>query len=100
VIDSYSRVQALSVAAERLLHVREQAAVDRPLCEFVVLADTERPQQSLEQIIAATIDDTDQLYLTQVRPPNTFGVRMSARVGACGPPRAALLVLGGLHRAS
>ena len=28
-----------------------------------------------------------------VRPTNTFGVRYWARVGPCGPPNAALLVL-------
>jgi hypothetical protein len=29
---------------------------------------------------------------TVVRPANIFGVRLKARVAACGPPRAALLV--------
>jgi len=28
-----------------------------------------------------------------VRPANVFGVRMPLRVGSCGPPRAALIVL-------
>ena len=28
-----------------------------------------------------------------VRPWNTFGVRMRARIATCGPPRAALIVL-------
>jgi hypothetical protein len=28
-----------------------------------------------------------------VRPWNTFGVRLRARVASCGPPRAALVVL-------
>jgi hypothetical protein len=28
-----------------------------------------------------------------VRPANTFGVRVRARITACGPPRAALIVL-------
>ena len=28
-----------------------------------------------------------------VRPWNTFGVRMRARIATCGPPRAALVVL-------
>jgi hypothetical protein len=30
---------------------------------------------------------------TVVRPANTFGIRLTARIAACGPPRAALLVL-------
>jgi hypothetical protein len=29
-----------------------------------------------------------------VRPWNTFGVRLQARIAPCGPPRAALIVLG------
>ena len=28
-----------------------------------------------------------------VRPLNTFGVRMRARIAACGPPRATLILL-------
>jgi hypothetical protein len=28
-----------------------------------------------------------------VRPWNTFGVRMRAKIAMCGPPRAALIVL-------
>jgi hypothetical protein len=28
-----------------------------------------------------------------VRPANTFGIRLTARIASCGPPRAALLVL-------
>ena len=31
--------------------------------------------------------------IVTVRPWNTFGVRMRARIAPCGPPRAALLVL-------
>ena len=30
---------------------------------------------------------------TVVRPANTFGIRLTARIASCGPPRAALLVL-------
>lgn len=28
-----------------------------------------------------------------LRPTNTFGIRMKARIAACGPARAALVVL-------
>jgi hypothetical protein len=35
----------------------------------------------------------DEPRRVMVRPANVFGVRMPLRVGACGPPRAALLVL-------
>jgi hypothetical protein len=28
-----------------------------------------------------------------VRPANTFGIRLTARIATCGPPRAALVVL-------
>jgi hypothetical protein len=98
VVDATLAVQALSRRAERLLDVSEEQAINRPVGELLVAADTEdsaRRELSRAIIDAATGDD-DRTHV-YVRPWNTFGVRMRARVGACGPPRAALLVLASGH---
>ena len=97
VVDTALRVQALSSAGENLLRVREQAAVDRPLREFLVPADAEGPHQPLEDVIANAFSSQGQPCWAQVRPSNTFGVRMRARIASCGPPRAALIVLGAVR---
>jgi len=35
----------------------------------------------------------EESHTAVVRPPGTFGVRLTARITCCGPPRAALIVL-------
>jgi hypothetical protein len=84
----------MSHQAEKLLGVGEELAVNRPVAELLVGADAEaRGKASFAQAVAdAAAGDGDPLYAT-VRPWNTFGVRMRARVAPCGPPRAALVVL-------
>jgi hypothetical protein len=94
VVDAALLVQAMSHQAEKLLGVGEELAVNRPVAELLVGADAEaRGKASFAQAVAdAAAGDGDPLYAT-VRPWNTFGVRMRARVAPCGPPRAALVVL-------
>jgi len=94
IVDATLAVRALSAAAEHLLAVCEQDVVERPVTELLVPADAEAAgaaafAHALQ--LAARGDDEPQ-RLT-VRPANVFGVRMTARIGVCGPPRAALLVL-------
>ena len=67
VVDTSLLVQAMSRRAQALLELTEAEAVNRPAAELLVAAD--------------------------VRPWNTFGVRMRAKIAPCGPPRAALVVL-------
>jgi PAS domain-containing protein len=94
VIDSSLLVQAMSWRAETLLGVTEDSAVNRPVVQLLVPADAEaaRPARFAAALAeaAAGIDDPVSAF---VRPWNTFGVRMRARVASCGPPRAALVVL-------
>jgi PAS domain-containing protein len=95
VVDSSLSVQAMSREAQSLLGVSEEAAIDRPVAELLVPADTESQGRagfaaSIAQ--AATGDDLDTAR-SFVRPWNTFGVRLRARIATCGPPRAALVVL-------
>jgi hypothetical protein len=94
VVDSALLVQAMSSRAETLLGFAEDAVVGRPVAELLVPADAEAGGPT--RFIAAILDAlgrSDQPVHASVRPWNTFGVRIRARIGACGPPRAALIVL-------
>jgi hypothetical protein len=93
VLDSALSVCAVSSAAERLLATRETEAVNRHVTQLIVPADAEaQGPTNLAAAVswAARGDATARRVI--VRPANTFGVRLSARIGTCGPPRAALLV--------
>ncbi|HTU97118.1 MAG TPA: hypothetical protein VMF14_14825 [Solirubrobacteraceae bacterium] len=95
VVDSTMSVQAMSREAQSLLGVTEEAAIDRPVAELLVPADTEaqgRAGFAASIVQAAGGDDLDTAR-SFVRPWNTFGVRLRARIATCGPPRAALVVL-------
>ena len=94
VVDDSLLVQAMSRRAEQLLAITEDAAINRPVADLLVPADAEaRGVGGFAGAIAdAVAEGTDAVHLF-VRPWNTFGVRMRARIAPCGPPRAALLVL-------
>jgi hypothetical protein len=94
VIDAALSVQAMSRRAVALLGVDEARAVNRPVAELLVLADAEAGGSAgFAAAIVAAVGGGDVPSHAFVRPRNTFGVRMRARIAACGPPRAALLVL-------
>jgi PAS domain-containing protein len=95
VVDSALLIQALSAEAQALLAVDEEEAVGRPVSELLVPADAESQARtgfaaSIVRAAEGAALDSGQSF---VRPWNTFGVRMRARVATCGPPRAALVVL-------
>lgn len=94
VVDSRLLVQAMSREAQTLLGLAEEDAVDRPVSELLVPADAEgesRGGLAAAIVEAASGDGPDGRAF--IRPWNTFGVRMRARIATCGPPRAALIVL-------
>jgi PAS domain-containing protein len=93
VVDHQLLVQGVSRQAEGLLGVTEEAAVNRPLTELLVPADAEAQAPARFAAAVAEALGGDEPVRTTVRPWNTFGVRMRARIVSCGPPRAALLVL-------
>jgi len=98
VVDATLTVQAVSLRAESLLDVSEEQALNRPVGELLVPADTEeRARREFTRVIVEAATGVDEPAHVYVRPWNTFGVRMRARVGACGPPRAALIVLASGH---
>jgi hypothetical protein len=95
VIDSALLVQAMSREAQSLLGVTEELAVNRPVAELLVPADAESQGQTGFAAAIAQAADGDYAESTHrfVRPWNTFGVRLRARISTCGPPRAALIVM-------
>ena len=94
VVDGALNICALSRQAERLLEVSETEAVNRHVAEFLVPADAESSSgESLAALLSWAARGESPTSQVVIRPTNTFGVRYWARVGPCGPPTAALLVL-------
>jgi hypothetical protein len=94
IVDGSLCVCAVSRVAEQLLGVDETDAVNKHLSEFLVPADAEAAgADNLMDLVIHAASDDSQARPAVVRPPDEFGVRFRAHVGACGPPRAALLVL-------
>jgi hypothetical protein len=94
IVDSSLAVQALSEHAEYALGVREEQAVNRHVTELLIPGDVEAdtPISLAGAIVRAAGGDPVGTRVA-VRPSQTFGVRLLARIDACGPPSAALLVL-------
>lgn len=94
VVDSSLTVQAVSRQAEVALGVREQHAVNRHVTELVIPGESDLATDgSLAGAIARAAAGERLPSRVAVRPSNTFGIRLLARIAPCGPPRAALLVL-------
>ena len=93
VVDSRLLVQAVSRRAEEALGISEETWVDQPIGELLLPAAAETDGATeLSRLILDTVA-SDGCARTFVRPRDTFGVRMRARVGSCGPPRAGVVVL-------
>jgi hypothetical protein len=94
VVDGTLSICAMSRNAEKLLGIVETDAVNRHVAEFLEPGDAESPAgASLASMIAFAARGEEPSMSVVVRPANTFGVRYWARVGPCGPPTAALIVL-------
>jgi DNA-directed RNA polymerase subunit RPC12/RpoP len=94
IADSSLTVQAVSAAGETALGVRELDAVNRPVTKFLMTADAEKAHsRSLAEAITSAVSADQEPVRVVVRPTSSFGVRLSARISGCGPPRAALLTL-------
>jgi len=94
IVDGSLCVCAVSRVAEEILGTDETAAVNRHLSEFLVPADAEAAgADNLMDLVINAASDVSQAQVAVVRPPDEFGIRFRVQVGACGPPRAALLVL-------
>lgn len=93
VLDSALSICAVSSAAERLLATREIDAVHRHLTELLLPADSEaQARDNLAVAVTWAARGDNSGHTVTVRPANTFGIRVRARIASCGPPRAALVV--------
>jgi hypothetical protein len=93
VLDGSLSVCAVSAGAEKLLAARETEAVNRHITELLVPADTEaQGPHNLAVAVTWAARGDDAMRRVVVRPTNTFGVRITARICSCGPPTAALIV--------
>ena len=94
VLDQALSVCAVSRGAEQLLATREPDVVNRHVTDLLIPADAEEEAgESLSVAVAWAARGDGATRTTVVRPANTFGIRLTARIASCGPPRAALLVL-------
>lgn len=94
VLDRALSVCAVSRGAEQLLATCEPDAVNRHVTNLLMPADAEEGGgDSLSVAVAWAARGDGGTRTTIVRPANTFGIRLTARIASCGPPRAALLVL-------
>lgn len=93
VLDHTLSVCAVSAAAEQLLATPEIEAVNVPIGDLLVPADAgSNGGAGLAAAVIWASRGDGGVTRTVVRPANTFGVRLNARIAGCGPPRAALLV--------
>jgi hypothetical protein len=94
VLDDSLSVCAVSRSAEAILRTTETSAVNRHLTTFLCPADaeTQADRDLAGAVIRAAHGAAGSRRLT-VRPANTYGVRIAATIGPCGPQPAALIVL-------
>jgi len=93
VLDDSLSVCAVSAAAEMLLATCETDAVNRHITELLVPADAEtNGPANLAVAVTWAARGDEQTRHVVVRPANTFGIRLKARISSCGPPKAALVV--------
>lgn len=96
VVDDALNIEAISHQAEELLGVRERFVVRRPLTD--VLAPANHDPHLATKLLEAVGDATSgaagtrpsHLLLCPIDNPN---LRLKARIGRCGPPLSALIVL-------
>ena len=84
----------MSRGAERLLATSEPDVVNRHVSDLLMPAEAEE-KNGTEPVRRGRLGGPRRrrTRTTVVRPANTFGIRLTARIASCGPPRAALLVL-------
>jgi hypothetical protein len=94
VLDRALAVCGVSEAAERLLAANEPDVVNRHVTTLLMPAGAEeRSGESLSTAVAWAARGEGGVRTAVVRPANTFGIRLTARITGCGPPRAALVIL-------
>jgi hypothetical protein len=94
-VDSTLSVCGISALAETLLGVTETEAVNHHITEYLVPADAEASgPEDLVNLVIHAARGAGEVHEVVLRPTAEFGIRYWGRIGPCGPPRAALIVLG------
>lgn len=94
VLDGSLSVCGVSASAERLLATCETDAVNRHVTELLVPADAEAGRENLATAVTWAVRGDSAARRVVVRPANTFGIRLTARITACGPKPSALITFG------
>lgn len=98
IVDARLRLQAVSHRAEATLMIDEPAAIDVPLVELLACR-TDRDRIDLAALVQRAVGGsrlgTPRVELRTTGDP---AIEVVARVSACGPPPAALLILTPLGR--
>jgi nitrogen-specific signal transduction histidine kinase len=93
IVDERLRLQAVSRRAEHVLMLSEPRVVDRPLEEFLTPIANGRDGSDLAALVEQAVAGARAASRTEVRSVHDARVAFTVRVAACGPPRAAVLVL-------
>jgi nitrogen-specific signal transduction histidine kinase len=93
IVDGTLSVCAVSKKAEQLLEVSETQAIHRHVMDFLVPAADSETSDDLLALLADAARGAADSRETVVRPATHQEVSYDARVGTCGPPPAALIVL-------
>ena len=94
VCDERLRVCAVSRGAEELLGISEPDVIHTPIGELVEgVTRDEHGDPALTGLLLEAATEALQVERTIVAPKGRREATCPARVGACGPPAAALLVL-------
>lgn len=94
VLDRSLAVCAVSRAAEQLLDTSEPDAVNRHVTDLLMPAGVEETGgENLSTSVVWAARGDGGIRTVVVRPANTFGIRLTARIASCGPSPAALVVL-------
>jgi hypothetical protein len=93
-VDGQLTVCGVSHGAESVLGVQEAKAVNRRVTDVLMPADCEVDgAEVLVHLLMEAARGEGEGRRIVVRPSAEFGIRFWARIGSCGPPRAALVVL-------
>jgi hypothetical protein len=93
-VDGALTTCGLSREAEKLLGVDEAEALHRRVTDLLLPADCEAAgaDSLIGTLIGAARGDIPVADVV-LRPTREFGIRYWAKIGTCGPPKAALIVL-------
>jgi hypothetical protein len=92
VVDARLRVQAVSHHTEAVLKVEEPAVIDAPLTELL-MCRTDQDQIDLAGAVGRALAGATLPTRVALRAARDPAIELVARVAACGPPPAGLLIL-------